>query len=68
MNIEFREMDFNDEVHYAPIVDGKKHNVFFLTKGEALIYAGLAVSELSANDCSYISRYMSAMINGIKGE
>ena len=68
MNIEFREMDFDGETHCSPVVDGKKYNVFFLTKGEALIYAGLAMSELSVNDCNHISNYMTAMINGIKGE
>ena len=48
-------------------IDGKETNHLFYTAGEAAIYAGLFMS-VGANDASYLSRYISAMIRGLNNE
>ena len=48
-------------------IDGKETNHLFHTEGEAIIYAGLYLS-VGANDADYLSRYISAMIKGLKDD
>ncbi len=67
MEITFREWD-GEEKFIAPIVDGKKYSCFFDSKGKALIYAGLMECGISANDASYLSRYISLSVDGILKE
>ncbi len=68
MKIEFKEFDFeeNGYICFTPVVDGKEHNCYFETKAMALVYAGLMESGLSRNDCTYMSRYIDAMVKGVK--
>ncbi len=71
MQIEFKDKDFGGEhgVLFTPVIDGKEYSCYFPTEGQAAVYAGLIISGLSANDCSYMSRYIGAMIDGtMKGE
>ena len=67
MKIEFKEFDFgeNGDICFTPVVDGKVHSCYFESKAMALVYAGLVESGLSRNDCTYMSRYIDAMIKGL---
>ena len=61
-------MDFGhkDKVLYGVKVNGQKQSVLFEEEGIAIVYGGLVVSGLSRNDCSYMSRYIGAMVDGVK--
>ena len=66
MLIEFKEMKHEGKILFSPIVDHNDNNCYFETKAMAVLYAGLKESGLSANDCSYLSRYIAVMVKGLK--
>lgn len=68
MKIDFKEMEHEGEILYAPVVGGKEASCYFESKGMAIIYAGLLESGLSLNDCSYLSRYITFTVRGLKGD
>ena len=68
MIIDFKEMENEGETLYAPTIDGKDTSCYFGNKSEAIIYAGLLESGIGLNDSSYLSRYISVMLRGLKQE
>lgn len=66
MKVEIIEhTKYGDELLYESIVNGKNTSHLFGSEAEAYIFAGLFES-MSLNDASHLSRYISAMINGLK--
>ena len=64
MKVEVVPYNKEDNLFVA-LIDGKETNHVFDSEGKALIYAGLYVS-VDVNDASYLSRYMSKLIDGLK--
>lgn len=56
--IKIVTMEHEDDIYYIPMIDGVKQSIMFEKEYEAIIYAGLAVSGISKNDCSYFSKYI----------